>query len=98
LDGLVPRLQRALEGDPSVGIAVPKGYWDRELRGHLPPNTLPTLADAWGEALAAFSPRRTRRRAKRFLAEWLAVWGAKEPFSLPRMSGCLFLIDRGYFE
>lgn len=98
LDGLVPRLQRALEGDPSVGIAVPKGYWDRELRGHLPPNTLPTLADAWGEALAAFSPRRTRRRAKRFLAEWLAVWGAEEPVSLPMMSGCLFLIDRGYFE
>ena len=98
LDGLVARLQRALEGDPSIGIAVPKGYWDRELRGHLPPNTLPTLADAWGEALAAFSARRTRRRAKRLLAEWLAVWEADEPRHLPMMSGCLFLIDRDYFE
>lgn len=98
LDGLIPRLQRALEGDPSIGIAVPKGYWDRELRGHLPPNTLPTLADAWGEALASFSARRTRRRAKRFLSQWLEVWGAEEPKALPMMSGCLFLVDRDYFE
>ena len=98
LEGLIPKLQRALEGDPSIGIAVPKGYWDCELRGHLPPNTLPTLADAWGEALAGYSPRRTRRRAKRFLTEWLEVWGADEPRALPMMSGCLFLVDRDYFE
>lgn len=98
LDGLIPRLQRALEADPKIGITVPKGYWDRELQGHLPPNTLPTLGDAWGEALAAYSPRRTRRRGRRLLQSWLEVWDADRPVALPMMSGCLFLIDRDYFE
>jgi len=96
--GLISRLQRALEADPEMGIAVPKGYWDRDLSGHLPPNTLPTLADAWGEALAAYSSRRTRRRAKRLLRTWLQVWDADQPLALPMMSGCLFLVDRDYFE
>ena len=41
LDGLISRLQRALESDPEMGIAVPKGYWSPDLDGHLPPNTLP---------------------------------------------------------
>jgi len=98
LDGLISRLQRALESDPEMGIAVPKGYWSPDLDGHLPPNTLPTLADAWGEALAAYSPRRTRRRAKRFLERWLEVWDAEQPLALPMMSGCMFLVDREYFE
>ena len=98
LEGLISRLQRALEDDPSIGIAVPKGYWSPDLDGHLPPNTLPTLGDAWGEALAAYSPRRTQRRAKRFLDRWLKVWDAEQPLALPMMSGCMFLVDRDYFE
>ena len=98
LDGLISRLQRALEADPKIGIAVPKGYWDPELRGHLPPNTLPTLGDAWGEALATYSRAFTRRRAKRLLRSWMKAWDADEPLNLPMMSGCLFLIERDYFE
>ena len=98
LEGLIPRLQRALEGDPNIGIAVPKGYWDREHQGRLPPNTLPTLGDAWGEAISSYSAWWTRRRAKRLLNQWLAVWQAEQPVALPMMSGCLFLVDRDYFE
>ncbi|MCK5944978.1 MAG: glycosyltransferase family 2 protein [Planctomycetes bacterium] len=98
LEGLLPRLQRALEGDPSIGIAVPKGFWDRDHHGHLPPNTLPTLGDAWGEALASYSAWWTRRRARRLLRSWLRVWQADEPIALPMMSGCMFLIERDYFE
>lgn len=96
--GLISRLQRALEDDPTIGIAVPKGYWDTCYEGHLPPNTLPTLADAWGEALSAYSPRRTWRRAEAFVAGWQRVWQADRRLTLPMMSGCLFLIERDYFE
>jgi len=98
LEGLVPRLQRALENDPKIGIAVPKGFWDTEFEGRLPPNTLPTLGDAWGEALASYSAWWTRRRARRFLRRWIEVWDTEQPVALPMMSGCLFLIDRDYFE
>jgi GT2 family glycosyltransferase len=95
---MLPRLQRALEGDPNMGIAVPKGYWDLGYSGHLPPNTLPTLSDAWGEALSTYSTSWTRRRAKRLLKRWLKVWEIEQPLSLPMMSGCLFLVERSYFE
>ena len=98
LEGLIPRLQRALEDDPFMGIAVPKGFWDRDHHGHLPPNTLPTLADAWGEALASYSAAWTRCRARRMLTRWMQVWEADRPIALPMMSGCMFLVDRGYFE
>lgn len=98
LDGLIARLQRALESDPEIGIAVPKGFWDRDHHGHLPPNTLPTLGDAWGEALASYSAGFTRRRARRLLRSWMQVWEAEQPRALPMMSGCMFLVDRSYFE
>ncbi|MCB9876041.1 MAG: glycosyltransferase [Planctomycetes bacterium] len=96
--GLLPALQRHLENDPKAGIVVPKGFWDPVYHGHLPPNTLPTLGDAWGEVLCAYSAGRTRRRAKKFLRRWLAVWQAERPLALPMMSGCLFLVERAYFE
>ncbi|MFK7743337.1 MAG: glycosyltransferase [Planctomycetota bacterium] len=96
--GLVSKLLRALENDPSIGIAVPKGYWDLDYHGHLPPNTLPTLGDAWAEALTSYSKRWTWRRAERMVARWQAVWNATEQQALPMMSGCLFLVERGYFE
>src|SRR5690606_21487170 len=46
-EGLVSKLLRHLESDAKAGIVVPKGFWDTDHAGHLPPNTLPTLGDAW---------------------------------------------------
>ncbi|HEB52354.1 MAG TPA: glycosyltransferase family 2 protein, partial [bacterium] len=97
-DGLIPKLQRHLENDPQAGIVVPKGFWDTAYSGHLPPNTLPTLADAWVEALSQYSRGVRRRHARRLLASWMKVWQAERPLHLPMMSGCLFLIERDYFE
>ena len=95
---LIPRLQRHLENDPNAGIVVPKGFWDSEFRGHLPPNTLPTLADAWIQALGEYSGTLARWYSRKLTKQWIAVWEAQRPLALPMMSGCLFLIDRAFFE
>jgi GT2 family glycosyltransferase len=95
---LLPRLQRALERDPRAGITVPKGFWDPGFEGHLPPNTLPTLADAWTFTLGEFSRRLSRWHSRRLTQRWLRVWQASEPIALPMMSGCMFLIERSFFE
>ncbi len=97
-DGLVSNLLRQLENDPNCGIAVPKGYWDAERSGHLPPNTLPTLGDAWAEVLGVYSSRFRHWRIKRLVKQWQAVWHADKPVALPMMSGCMFLVERDYFE
>jgi GT2 family glycosyltransferase len=98
LPGLIERLQRHLERDPKAGCVVPKGFWDPERSGRLPPNTLPTLSDilftTWGE----FSRRVSHWHARRLARRWLAVWTAEQPIALPMMSGCMFLIERGFFE
>jgi N-acetylglucosaminyl-diphospho-decaprenol L-rhamnosyltransferase len=96
--GLIPRLQRHLENDPAAGIVVPKGFWDAEFAGHLPPNTLPTLVDAWLQALGEYSRTLGRWYSRKLTRQWLAVWDAQRPLALPMMSGCLFLIDREFFE
>ncbi len=98
LPGLIPALQRTLERDPTVGCAVPKGYWDPERAGRLPPNTLPTLAEVFWTTLAAFSPRLSHWYARRLARRWVEVWTAERPLVLPMMSGCMFLIERGFFE
>lgn len=97
-EGLLPSLQRHLEGDPTAGIVVPKGFWDTSHAGHLPPNTLPTLWDAWAEVLGMYSRRFQYWHLKRLMKRWQVAWQAVEPMSLPMMSGCLFLTDREYFE
>lgn len=97
-EGLLPSLQRHLEGDPKAGIVVPKGFWDTSHAGHLPPNTLPTLWDAWAEVIGVYSGRFRNWRLRRLLKRWQAVWQAEQPMSLPMMSGCLFLTEREYFE
>ena len=97
-DGLISKLQRHLENDPKAGIVVPKGFWDADFHGHLPPNTLPTIGDAWVEALSQYSGWVCRRHARQLAATWQRVWQATEPLALPMMSGCLFLIERGFFE
>lgn len=96
--GLIPRLQRAMEQDPRIGIAVPKGYWDSDFQGHLPPNTLPTLGDAWVATLTEFSARLSRWHGRRLARAWQRAWQAERPLALPMMSGCLFLIERTFFE
>jgi GT2 family glycosyltransferase len=95
--GLIGKLQRHLERDPKAGIVVPKGFWDVGFTGRLPPNTLPTLWDLFVTTLAAFSPRLSRWHARRLARSWLRVWQAREPLALPMMSGCLFLVERGFF-
>lgn len=96
--GLIPKLQRALENDPKAGIVVPKGFWDIGFQGRLPPNTLPTLGDVLITSLGAFSRRLSRWHAARLAREWVRVWLAEKPLPLKMMSGCLFLIERGFFE
>lgn len=97
-EGLLPKLQRHLENDPRAGIVVPKGFWDTDHAGHLPPNTLPTIGDAWAEVLGGYSSRFRHWRVGRLVKRWQSVWQAKQPVALPMMSGCLFLVARDYFE
>lgn len=97
-DGLVGKLLRHLESDPKAGIAVPKGFWDVDHAGHLPPNTLPTLGDAWAEVFGVYSSRFRQSRVQKLVRGWQSAWLAEEPVALSMMSGCLFLVDRGYFE
>jgi N-acetylglucosaminyl-diphospho-decaprenol L-rhamnosyltransferase len=96
--GLISKLQRQLESDKHTGIAVPKGFWDGEFSGHLPPNTLPTLGDAWLMTLGEFFAPIGRWYSRRLTKQWLDVWAAERTRTLPMMSGCLFLIERNFFE
>jgi hypothetical protein len=95
--GMIPALQRQLERDPGAGITVPKGFWDIDLAGRLPPNTLPTLADLWCTALGEFSRRLSWWYSVRLARAAMAAWEVDAPLVLPMMSGCLFLIERSYF-
>jgi hypothetical protein len=96
--GLISKLQRHLEADPRAGIVVPKGFWDSEFAGHLPPNTLPTLFDAWMQTLGEYSRTLGRWYSRKLTRQWLRVWDAEQPLALPMMSGCLFLVERAFFE
>ncbi|HEX5052806.1 MAG TPA: glycosyltransferase family 2 protein [Planctomycetota bacterium] len=96
-EGLVSTLQRHLENDPRAGCVVPKGFWDSDFSGHLPPNTLPTLADVMWTTWGEFSRTISRWHARRLARQWLRVWAAEVPLALPMMSGCLFLIEREFF-
>jgi len=96
--GLIQKLQRHLENDPRAGIVVPKGFWDTDFMGRLPPNTLPTIADAVITTLGEFSRTLSRWHARRLCRSWLRVWLAERPVALPMMSGCLFLVERRFFD
>lgn len=97
-EDLISKLQRHLENDPKAGIVVPKGFWDTDHQGHLPPNTLPTLGDAWAEVFGGYSSFLRHRRQRKLVRQWQRVWQAEQPIALPMMSGCLFLVERDYFE
>jgi hypothetical protein len=77
---------------------VPKGFWDIGFTGRLPPNTLPTLTDVVITTLGAFSRTLSRWHARRLARRWVRVWQAERPVALPMMSGCMFLVERGFFE
>ena len=64
----------------------------------MPPNTLPTIGDAWAEVFGVYSAWFCRWRVNRLVKQWQRVWQADKPVALPMMSGCLFLVDRDYFE
>jgi N-acetylglucosaminyl-diphospho-decaprenol L-rhamnosyltransferase len=96
--GLIAKLQRQLEQDPTAGIVVPKGFWDSDFMGRLPPNTLPTLTDVLWATLGEFSRVLSRWHHRRLLRSWLRAWQAERAVDLPMMSGCLFLIERAFFE
>lgn len=97
-EGLISKLQRHLENDPRAGIVVPKGFWDGGFMGRLPPNTLPTLGDVVVTTLGEFSRKLSRWHADRLCRTWLRVWTAERPVALPMMSGCLFLVERSFFD
>jgi N-acetylglucosaminyl-diphospho-decaprenol L-rhamnosyltransferase len=98
LPATIPPLQRHLERDARAGCVVPKGFWDPERAGRLPPNTLPTLGEVFWTTLGAFVPRVSHWYARRLAKRWLRVWTAEQPLALPMMSGCMFLIERSFFE
>lgn len=97
-EGLIGKLQRHLENDPKAGVVVPKGFWDIGFSGRLPPNTLPTLLDVVITTLGSFSRTLSRWHANRLMRSWVRIWRANAPLSLPMMSGCLFLVEREFFE
>ena len=96
--GCISALQRQLERDPRAGCTVPKGYWDHDYLGRLPPNTLPTLGDLLTATAGEFLPWLRRWYGRRLARRWLGVWEASSPLPLPMMSGCLFLVERAFFE
>ena len=96
--GMLARLQRQLENDPRAGITVPKGFFDCEFAGHLPPNTLPTLRDLVVPMLGEYSTTVQRWYSRHLTRRCLATWESTQPLSLAMMSGCLFLIERSFFE
>ena len=95
--GCIDNLLRYMETHPECGCAVPKGFWDEELKGKLPPNTLPTMFDLLVGSVAEFCRPLRRAYGKRLVRSWLRIWQADEPVVLRMMSGCLFLVDRDYF-
>jgi GT2 family glycosyltransferase len=96
--GCIAALLRHLERHRDVGCVVPKGYWDEEFQGRLPPNTLPTLADLVVSSFGEFFRPLRRRYGRALLRQWLRIWEAEQPIELRMMSGCLFLMERDYFE
>lgn len=97
-NGCIPALQRYLEQHPEAGCVVPKGYWDHEYLGKLPPNTLPSVGDLWITTLGDFLPSVRCWYGRRLARRWLSVWEADAPLAMRMMSGCLFLVERSVFE
>jgi len=96
--GCVDHLVRYLEDHPDAGCAVPRGFWDEDHMGRLPPNILPTLSDVVWHNLAEYSAWARRRYTRHLLQEARSVWEATGPMELRMMSGCLFVMERATIE
>ena len=93
----ISNLVRYMEAHPECGCAVPKGFWDEEFTGKLPPNTLPSMVDLLVGSIAEFCRPLRRAYGRKLVKSWLRIWESEQPVALPMMSGCLFLVDRDYF-
>lgn len=96
--GLVDKLHRQLLADPTAGCTVPKGFWDADFMGRLPPNILPTLGDLFWTAAGEYLRPLSRRYSEWLARDAAATWLDERPRPLRMMSGCMFLIERDYFE
>lgn len=92
--GCVDSLVRYLEDHPDTACTVPRGFWDEDHFGRLPPNILPTLMDVVRCNLAEYSRWARRRYSRRLLREARSVWEAEHAKDLDMMSGCLFVMAR----
>ncbi|GAB4144210.1 MAG: hypothetical protein Fur0037_11940 [Planctomycetota bacterium] len=96
--GLIDRLRCALQTVPGAGCTVPKGFWDADFMGRLPPNIMPTLGDLFWNAAGEYSRSLSRRYSLWLAKDAAATWLDESPRPLRMMSGCLFLIERAFFE
>lgn len=97
-EGLVDELLRQLQRNPTAGCTVPKGFWDADFMGRLPPNIMPTLGDLFWNAAGEYVRGISRRYSRWLARDAAATWLDTEPRPLRMMSGCLFLIERDFFE
>lgn len=104
LPNTIDPLLRAMERDPSIGAAAPRGYWDVEKEGRLPPNILPTIGDLLALTLATLFRSWVRRYARRRTRDAMPVWISDGDVDLRMLSGCCFLMRRelvdsiGFFD
>jgi GT2 family glycosyltransferase len=99
--GCIDRLLRQVQDDPDTGVAVPAGFWDREMNLHLPPNTLPTMGDLLATTLGEVSRTVSRRYSLAKARECRRVWEAgdtSQNAELGMISGCCFLMERSFID
>ncbi|MFO1052941.1 MAG: glycosyltransferase family 2 protein [Planctomycetota bacterium] len=98
LPDTIDPLLRAMERDPTIGTAAPRGYLDPGREAMLPPNILPTLRDLWHLTRAALWPSAQRSYSRRRTRDAVRVWLAEHDVDLPMLSGCCFLMRRSLID
>lgn len=99
--GCIGRLLKHLQDHPSTGVAVPSGFWDKEMILHLPPNILPTMSDLLVTTLGEFSRGVSRRYSLAKVRDAKRVWdaaAADRDAELTMISGCCFMMSRELIE
>ncbi len=98
VEGCISKLVAAMENNPEIGCAVPKGFFDPMFEGRLPPNTLPTIKDVFFTFCGDFARWISRGHSMRISKSSRDIWLATELMHLDMMSGCLFVMRRSYYE
>ncbi|MEO0480511.1 MAG: glycosyltransferase family 2 protein [Planctomycetota bacterium] len=104
LENTVAPLIEAMQQDPSIGTAAPRGYFCDDLSVWLPPNILPTPRDLVGSGLAEWFTSWNHRYSRKRTVDAVRVWCAKDDVELQMLSGCCFLMRRsdidelGFFD